>query len=1015
MFSIKLMKSLLLTVLLGSAVAVLAQQSGPESSTTPPTQQADAQNGAVVPRPLTANDALKWKRLAGVTRSADGGWVAYQFSPIEGDSELIVRSLQGEKEYRYPVGETGNAGATFSHDGAWVVFATYPKHAEAEKLKKAKKGVQAGATLVNLASGEKYEYPKVRRFTFSGESSVALALHRHGSNGAAQAPPGGGNGSKGRPAPKGSDLIVRNLASGKELTIGGVSEFSFDKPGRWLAWTVTTDDQVGSGVVLRNLASGVVTTLDSDKARYERLSWSEEGDALAVLKGVEDKAFEEPLYSVMGLANLAASRPALHLAQYDPGKDEAFPDGMRISPNRAPSWSGDRKALLFGIDEAKKKDRQEKDSKDEEAAEEKKDDGETPPESAAGSAEEKDVKPAQPAAGRKKPDEEKPDLVIWHWKDDRLQSEQQVQQGRDRNLSFLAVWHVAEDRFVRLADEDLRDVSPPEKGRWAVGTQSEPYLLTGSLEGRRYQDVYMVDIMDGQRQLVGKRMRWVSGQSPDGSKLLYFTDGHYHVFDAMTGRSTNITRDVPVSFINVEDDHNVIDPPAPAAGWTADSRAVLLSDLWDVWRVGVDGRGAVNLTGNGREAQIRYRRYPLDRTEKGADFSKPQYFTMLGEWTKKGGVARLMPRRSRLEVLLWDDAAYGQLMKAENASTLLYTRATPTTYPDLYVADADLSGARRLSDGQAQLDAYTWSAGARLIDFESDSPRPELKGKKLQASLLLPAGYEPGRSYPTIVYIYEHLSDGMNRFAHPDVRGFNAALYTSNGYAVLMPDISYAINDPGMSAVWCVLPALRAAAATGIVDAQRVGLHGHSWGGYQTAFLVTQTDAFKAAIAGAPLTNMVSMYSLVYKNSGSGNMAIFESSQGRFSGGYWDHWDAYVRNSPITHAQDVNTPLIILHNDRDGAVDFTQGVEYYNTLRRLGKPVVMLEYVGENHGLAKPANKFDYTIRMQEYFDHYLKGASAPDWWTEGVRRLDMEEHLKARLPSALETQQAPAGKPAAQ
>jgi len=216
-----------------------------------------------------------------------------------------------------------------------------------------------------------------------------------------------------------------------------------------------------------------------------------------------------------------------------------------------------------------------------------------------------------------------------------------------------------------------------------------------------------------------------------------------------------------------------------------------------------------------------------------------------------------------------------------------------------------------------------------------------------------------------------------------------------------VPDIAYKVNDPGMSAVWCMVPAVHAAIATGIVDARKVGITGHSWGGYQTSFLITQTDLFAAAVAGAPLTNMVSMYSLVYKNSGGGNMAIFESSQGRFKGGYWDNWDAYYRNSPVFFAKNVKTPLMILHNDKDGAVDFTQGLEYYNTLRRMGKPVIMLEYIGENHGLARRPNQRDYTVRMKEYFDHYLKGEPAPDWMVKGVPRLKMEEHLKERNKKA--------------
>jgi dipeptidyl aminopeptidase/acylaminoacyl peptidase len=202
-----------------------------------------------------------------------------------------------------------------------------------------------------------------------------------------------------------------------------------------------------------------------------------------------------------------------------------------------------------------------------------------------------------------------------------------------------------------------------------------------------------------------------------------------------------------------------------------------------------------------------------------------------------------------------------------------------------------------------------------------------------------------------------------------------------------------------MSAVWCLVPAVKAAVATGIVDEKKIGLHGHSWGGYQTAFLITQTNLFHAAIAGAPLTDMVSMYSSIYWNSGSANQPIFESSQGRFTSGYADNTEAYVRNSPVYHAKNVTTPLIILHNDKDGAVDWTQGIEYYNTLRRLGKQVVMLQYKGENHGLRKPENMKDYTVRVKEFFDYQLKASEPPKWWLEGVPLLKMKDHLEERAP----------------
>jgi dipeptidyl aminopeptidase/acylaminoacyl peptidase len=212
-----------------------------------------------------------------------------------------------------------------------------------------------------------------------------------------------------------------------------------------------------------------------------------------------------------------------------------------------------------------------------------------------------------------------------------------------------------------------------------------------------------------------------------------------------------------------------------------------------------------------------------------------------------------------------------------------------------------------------------------------------------------------------------------------------------------------------MSAVACVVPAVKAAIAAGVVDPQRVGLQGHSWGGYQTAFLVTQTDIFHAAVAGAPLTDMVSMYSLIYRNTGGTNQAIFESSQGRFAGGYWDNTEAYIRNSPVYHAKNVKTPLMILANDKDGAVDQTQGIEYFNTLRRLDKPVILLEYKGENHGLRLPKNMKDYTTRMREFFDHYLMDKPAPKWMEDGIPLLQMKDHLTERITELTKPAATPA------
>lgn len=314
-----------------------------------------------------------------------------------------------------------------------------------------------------------------------------------------------------------------------------------------------------------------------------------------------------------------------------------------------------------------------------------------------------------------------------------------------------------------------------------------------------------------------------------------------------------------------------------------------------------------------------------------------------------------------------------------------------------------LSDSVRLSDANPGMNGVAWSPGSRLVSYVSE------KGDSLQGALYLPAGYQEGKAYPTLTFIYELQSDNLNSFYSPTVSSSPNAMigvHTSRGYAVFLPDIVYKINDPGMSAVWSVVPAVKAAIRTGIVDSARVGLHGHSWGGYQTSFLVTQTNLFKSAVAGAPLTDMVSMYSSVYWNTGSANQGIFQSSQGRFKGNFLENQEAYIRNSPNRFADRVTTPLMILHDDKDGAVDFNQGITFFNTLRQLNKDVILLEYVGENHGLSQLRNRRDYSQRLIEYWDSYLKGEKAPAWLTDGVPRLRMEEHLreqaKKRVPKKI-------------
>lgn len=916
-------------------------------------------------RPISLQDILDWKSVDSAELSPDGSWFMYKLSPVEGESEVIIRQTGGAKEYRFPVGEAPRFGARpttgFSADSRWAAFLAYPGSKEMKSLRKEKKRVTTTACLVDLETGVKTEFEKVRSLAFSGENPAFLALHRFGPE----------SQEKEKDKWTGSDLVLRELATAGEVNIGNVAEFAFDRKGTKLALLIDAQGQAGNGIQLRDMASGTVVPLDSDKATYKSLTWSEKGEALAALKGKEDKAYEDKLWSLVAYYGFQDPKGPVKTV-YDPAGDKTFPEGMTISPNRAPEWTESFDAVLFGIHEARKK----------------KDDGRkaAPGEGAAG-----DAAKVPPSKPDDIDDEDIPDLVIWHGRDKRLQSMQQVQEQRDKNFSYISIYRVKEKKFLRLADDDVREVVPAPKSRYAVGLDNSEYELDSNLDGRRFQDIYVIDLRTGARTPALKKVRYYFGPLFDGVRFLTYEDGHFYTYDMATGKYVNITKDVPASFVNEDDDHNVVKPPDPPAGSTLDGLHVLLSDGWDIWSAPVSGSGkAVNLTVNGAKEGIRYRRLRLDPEEKAVDLGRPQYFSAYGEWTKKAGIARLEKGKPAPVMLLWDDAGFGGLAKAKKAEVYVYTRDTFKDYPDYYVSDALLRNGRKLTEANPQQKDFLWSSGQMLLDYKS------AKGKKLQAALFLPAGYEKGRRYPTIVYYYEKMSQTLNRYSMPSANGFNKSVYTSNGYAVLMPDITYEVNDPGMSAVWCVLPAIDAAVAAGVVDRSRVGLQGHSWGGYQTAFLVTQAD-FAAAVAGAPLTNMISMYSSIYFNSGSANQPIFESSQGRFKGGYWDNLEAYQRNSPVYYAARVNTPLIILHNDKDGAVDWNQGIEYYNTLRRLKKPVVMLQYVGENHGLQKPANRKDYTVRMKEFFDHHLMGKPAPAWYTDGIPYLKLKDHLKER------------------
>ena len=960
-----------------------------------------AQEKNTTTKPMAWKDVSSWRYIPSFTVniSPDGKWAAYAMVTVEGDGEIILKNIQTDSVKHYPIGGNKMPEMEFSENGKWFAYKEYPKYKEAKAAAKTPgKQLFQKVYLVELNGFNKTEFDHAGKFSFNGKTSSYLAISMVKDRAA------GGK--------SGSDLLLFELATAKKISIGNVGEFAFNKKGNVLAYIINADNSVQNGLYSFELANKRTSVYDNDTTTYKSLRWTDDKDALAVLKMSKDKKFKTDKGVVLGVKNLEGT-PVVY--SYDPIKDSAhFPAGMTISGNRSPYWSEDLTRIFFGTNtleavkkeiEDAKKDTTQKDSTkilDGEVLARIKADTTIKTIDDLKKALAKTEKPKEKAPEKK--DVDKPDMVIWNWKDKRLQSQQQVVEMMDKNFSYLSVYNVNSKKYNQVNDSGMPSIRVMPKEMYAIGAVDTAYQLDRSLDGQSYTDLYIINLVTGEKTKFKDKIYFPGGSSspnpsPDGKKFVYGYDGNFYVYDITLKKDRNITANIPTSFINTEDDHNVTKPLTSVVGWSSDSKYILINDLWDIWQINADGSGkAVNLTQNGKDNKNRYQqRYNIYPDDKGIDLKKPQYFSVYGEWTKKSGIARIEPGKNGLvpgaKMLAWDDYSFRSLGKALDADIYYFSKGDFNKAPEFFVANNMLGNQKQVTNNTPDAGKYMFSAGTRLVNYVTD------KGDSLQGVLYLPAGYQEGKKYPTIVYYYEKTSQMMHNYANPSFSGtgYNPAIFTSNGYAVFTPDIVYKLDDPGMSAVWAVLPAVKAAIATGIVDPDRMGITGHSWGGYQTAFLATQTNMFKAAAPGAALTDLVSMYNLIYWNSGGANMSIFEASQGRFRGAPWENWDSYLRNSPLYYVKKVQTPILMLHNDKDGAVDFTQGVEFYNALRRLKKPVVMIQYKGENHGLAKLENMKDYGVRMLEFFDHFLKGKPAPDWWENGIDRLKMPEHLEQR------------------
>lgn len=949
-------------------------------------------------RPLHHRDYDPWKTISGQVLSRDGHFLAYSLFPEEGDGEIVVRNLTTGKEVRDSAGSLplapdtqnfeapaeaaggGGRGArlAFTADGKYLISTAFAKKADTDQAKKDKKRAdempKSSLLIFDLTAMSASRVADVASFQVPENGESLLAYLKGAKAGAAAAPAenhddqdqrggrGGGAGRGGARAKFGADLVLRDLrVQAKERTFEDVTEYSMSKDGKTLAYTVASKkDESNGAYVVAPGSDGAPVALLAGKGRYSKLTWDFSQKQLAFLSDRDDAAAKPPKYKVY-LWDRKSSNAAELVSEATPG----FRQGYAIFERGTMTFSRDGSRLFLSA---------------------------APVGTVAAAESDTPISTATPG-----PNEEKVVADLWRWNDDYIQPMQKVRAAQERARSYRAVIHLADKKFLQLSDPEMIGLTPSDDGRFAIGMDDRALRHMVDYDGT-YNDVYLVDTVTGKRDLLLKQMRGGGGGgrggggvqfSPDGKYLLAFKDKQWWSIRTPDGKMTDLTGKTGSVFFNEEHDTPDAPPAYGSAGFTKDGKWAIVYDEYDVWAVSPDGASSKKLT-DGRSSHLEFRVVRLDQAadeeeERGIDPTKPLLLRAENTETRDSGFYSLSLDKGTPQKLLMGPKNYRTLGKAKDADVLMVTASTFHDQPDIQVTDSTFKQMKKVTDANPQQARILWGSG-ELIKYRNDD------GAELQAALYKPENFNPQKKYPMMIYIYERLSQNVNTFVRPTPgTSINIAYYVSNGYIVLTPDIIYTTGHPGQSALKCVLPAIEAVVSQGYVNRNSIGIQGHSWGGYQTAYLLTQTNIFHAAEAGAPVVDMISAYNGIRWGTGLPRQFQYEKTQSRIGGTLWEEPLRFIENSPVFQMDRVKTPVLILQNDGDDAVPWYQGIEFFLSLRRLGKEAYLFNYNGEPHGLRRRPDQKDYTVRMQEFFDYLLKDAPKPAWMEKGIPYIDRE------------------------
>ncbi len=888
-------------------------------------------------KPITPEDIMKIKMIKDLKISENGEFIGYTADPERGNPQAVVQATLDTVKYIVERGKT----PVFSKDGKWAAMKIMPAALEIENEGMSKLSDDVKMAILNTSNGQVDTFNRVNRFVFSNDSRW-IAFNETGS----KPTPDAKDKSK-DPKINGGKAFLYSLSQKSVLELNDVTDFCFDSTGRYFVFVKVDKEGDANGLYFLNLQGSFALPqkIFGGKDIYiSELAWNNRNSNLAFVAGKANKKNRPDSCRIIiwniesKTIDTAVTPSVVHSDWYIPYKNDL-------------KWTEDGERLFFGV----------KPKIEEYYASE-------------------DPKFADSTFYSIDSILKKKTLDVWHWNDARIKTHQREWWSNNKDRVFNSVYFSTEKVFLQLADLNVPEVNFTDNPQFTIGYDEDPYLKLQTWDGF-YNDLYVINLKNGKRKRIAEKLTEAAHLSPLGNYVVFFQDKHWHIYSTTKDTLWNLTEVIKTEFYDVDNDT----PGEPGSygfgAWTVGDSMVFLYDKYDIWRFETDPMGsAYNQTAaEGRISKNQYRIVKLDKEMKFFTPEDDIYLIAYNELFKYTNLFKTNVKIMGTERLTQGNKKYSYRAKAKNADRIIYSEESFEEFPDVWVTNSIFSFRNKVTELGKQIENFTWGS-TELIRWKSD------KGDSLDGVFVKPDNFDPKKKYPVIVFFYEKFSQDMYDFWAPLNRHLPyMPEYLGDGYCFFLPDIIYQIGSPGRSAIQCIMPGIEKLRELGYADTSKLGIWGHSWSGYQTAYILSKINNFKAGVAGAPVGNMTSAYSGIRLGSGLARQFQYEKQQSRIGGNLWDSLDNYIDNSPIFHAPTMNTPLLIMHGDMDDAVPWEQGVELYLSLRRLAKPAILLQYRGEPHWPNKYPNKLDYSIRMKQFFDHYLLGKPAPDWINQGI------------------------------